>query len=109
LKYFLELSAFLARKLTEEGESLETGIIVSMELYKRHVEKHFSWSTYSMLGKREKDTRVYCMNEFWLQFKSAQWNLLQSMRRPYLGIPDETLSPYLDGDREPNIHSPLHL
>ena len=109
MRYFLGLSAYVTRKLEEAGESLETCVIVAAALYNRHVENFKSWSCYSGLGKGAKDCREFALNEFWLQFNQDRAALLKLMRAPYVGIADNALSPYMDGEKEPNVYSPLHL
>ena len=49
------------------------------------------------------------MQEFWLQFKAEKDHLLRSMRMPYTNIADTSFSTYMDGDKAPDVYSPLHL
>ena len=88
---------------------METCVIVAAALYNRHVENFKGWSSYSNLGKAKPACQEYSMDEFWLQFNQDRSTLLKSMRAPYADIPDNILSPYMDGEKEPNIYSPLHL
>lgn len=78
-------------------------------LYNRHVENFKSWSCYSGLGKGNKVYREFSWNEFWLQFNKDRAAVLKLMRASYVDIPVDAFSPYMDGEEEPNIYSPLHL
>ena len=49
------------------------------------------------------------MPEFWLEFKAEKDHLLKLMRMPYTNISGTSFSTYMDGDKAPNLYSPLHL
>jgi hypothetical protein len=103
------LSTYLTKKLEEAGEDMTTCMIVAAALYNHHVENFGGWSSYSVLSKRRKEMQKFSMHEFWLQFNQNRQALVRLMRCSYKGIPANTLSPYMDGEKEPNIYSPLHL
>jgi len=49
----------------------------------------------------------FSIHEFWLQFNQNRLALVRLMRCSYKGISNNPLSPYMDGEKESNIYSPL--